>query len=87
MFSLIYYFAGGVDKNGYHYIYKILDWKKPVQASLICVGEGIFITILHSLMCFLEKVKDRLYLKIDKKLGRPYAETHMSSVEKHADIV
>ncbi|XP_050589834.1 protein rolling stone-like isoform X1 [Bombus affinis] len=87
MFSLIYYFAGGVDKNGYHYIYKILDWKKPVQASLICVGEGIFITILHSLMCFLEKVKDRLYLKIDKKLGRPYTETHMSSVEKHADIV
>lgn len=87
IFTIIYYLAGGLDKYGYHYIYKILDWKKPVQASLVCIGEAIFITILHSLIYFLEKIKNRLYLKIDKKLGRPYAETQTFSAEKCADIV
>lgn len=86
-FSLIYYLAGGLDKNGYHHIYKILDWKKPVQTSLLCIGEIIFVTAMFSLMCFLEKVKHRLYLKMDKKLGRPCAESQLSSAEKHADIV
>ncbi|XP_043792265.1 protein rolling stone-like isoform X2 [Apis laboriosa] len=87
IFSVIYYLVGGVDKNGYHYIYKILDWKKPVQASLVCIGEAVLITILHSLMCFLDIIKNRLYLKIDKKLGRSYLETQMSKREKNIDIV
>ncbi|KOX70314.1 Protein rolling stone [Melipona quadrifasciata] len=87
VFSLIYYLAGGLDKNGCHYIYKVLDWKKPVQASLVCLGEAILMSILHSSFCFLEKIKSWLYLKVDKKLRKPYAETQISSTEKHANIV
>ncbi|XP_017790762.1 PREDICTED: protein rolling stone-like [Habropoda laboriosa] len=87
IFSIVYYLAGGLDKNGYHYIYKIIDWKKPLQTTLVCIGEAIFITILYSLMCFLERLKDKLYLKVDKKLGTAYTETQMSNTEKSADIV
>ncbi|KZC06281.1 PREDICTED: protein rolling stone-like [Dufourea novaeangliae] len=84
MFSLVYYTAGGLDRFGYHYIYKILDWKKPLQATLVCVGEAIFISILYSIMCLLEKVKHRVYGKIG---GRSFDLTQSSIVDKRADIV
>ena len=85
IFSVIYYLAGGLDKQGYHYIYKILDWKKPVRSSLVCLGQAIFITILYSIICLLEKLKNRLYRKIDKKLEG--MEIQITNIEKHADIV
>lgn len=87
VFSIIYYLAGGLDKNGYHYIYKILDWKKPVPTSFVCIGQAVFITIVHSLMCFLENVKNKLYLKVDRKFGNSYAETEACSAKKRANIV
>ncbi|XP_076165028.1 protein rolling stone isoform X2 [Ptiloglossa arizonensis] len=84
IFSLIYFFAGGLDKNGYHYIYKILDWKKPVQATLVCLGEAVFITVLYSVVCLLEQIKHRVYVKIGIK---SIIETQNSVTEKRADIV
>ena len=86
-FSLIYYLAGGLDKNGYHYIYKILDWEKPLQAALVCVGEIVFIIILYSIVCLLENVKNRVYFKIDRKLGKSLNEARDPVTEKQADIV
>ncbi|XP_076637220.1 protein rolling stone isoform X2 [Colletes latitarsis] len=84
VFSVIYYLAGGLDKNGYHYIYKILDWKKPVQTTLVCIGETLFITVLYSVVCLLEHTKHRIYLKIGIK---SLDETQNSISEKRADIV
>ncbi|XP_076234331.1 protein rolling stone [Calliopsis andreniformis] len=91
IFSLIYYLAGGLDKNGYHYIYKILDWKKPMQSSIVCVCEAIFISILYSIVCLLENVKDRVYLNINRKFEESYGETQNSVTQnsvtqKRADI-
>lgn len=90
IFSVIYYGAGGLDKYGYHYIYKILDWKKPLPTLLVCMGEVMFITVLHLIICFLSKMKDRVYNKISIKLGRPLPEmesNNKSTMEKTADIV
>lgn len=87
MFSLIYYLAGGTDKHGCSYIYKILDWKKPIQSLLVCMGEVVFMIILHSAMCLLAKVKDHVYFKIDKKFGKQLLQTRTPSGRREADIV
>lgn len=87
IFSLIYYLAGGLDKNGNHYIYKILDWKKPVQASIVCVGEAIFMTILYSVICLLQNIKSRVYFNIGRKSRKLVIQMQDSVTEKRADIV
>ncbi|XP_076762451.1 protein rolling stone isoform X1 [Xylocopa sonorina] len=78
LFSVVYYLCGGLDKNGEPYIYKILDWKKPIQASVVCVGEIVFVTITHSVLCLLEHIKIRLYLKIDEKMEKSYVTEQQS---------
>lgn len=64
IFSIIYYFAGGLDKFGNHYIYKILDWAKPGRTILVCCGGLVFVIIVHFLLCLLEKLKHGFYKKL-----------------------
>lgn len=71
IFTVFYYIAGGLDKYGYHYIYKVLDWKKPMRTSLICIGGFMFVTVLHCVVCMLANIRDRIYRKTAKK----YSET------------
>lgn len=71
IFTAIYYVAGGLDKHGYHYIYKILDWKRPPRTLLVCAGGFTFVTVLHCVTCMLVDVRDLVYRKIAEKLGRP----------------
>lgn len=69
VFSVIYYAAGGLDKQGYHYIYKILDWKKPARTALVCAGGLTFVAVLHCVTCMLANTRDRLYRRITEKLN------------------
>lgn len=67
VFSLIYYLAGGLGRNDHHYIYKILDWKRPVRTVLVCAGGLIFATLLHCVVCMMVEARDRLYHRIAKR--------------------
>ncbi|XP_015587928.1 protein rolling stone isoform X2 [Cephus cinctus] len=67
IFSLIYFFAGGLNKDGYDYIYKILDWKVPGRTLLVCLGGFVFVVAVHCLLCLFVKFKDRLHMKINEK--------------------
>lgn len=67
IFSVIYFAVGGLDKNGYHYIYKILDWKKPVLSSLVCIGGLTFVAVVHCIVCMLANIRDHIYRKTVKK--------------------
>lgn len=86
-FTVIYYSAGGLDKHGCHYIYKILDWKKPVPALLVCMGEVAFVCILHFIMCFLAKVKDRLYDKLNNSADKVIVEIEKETVARSIGVV
>ncbi|XP_051159726.1 protein rolling stone-like isoform X1 [Leptopilina boulardi] len=59
LFSIIYYAAGGVDKLGNHFIYAILDWKKPMRTVIVCLVVTIFLLIVHGVFCLLAKLADR----------------------------
>ncbi|XP_020292872.1 protein rolling stone-like isoform X2 [Pseudomyrmex gracilis] len=67
IFTAIYYVAGGLDKLGLHYIYKVLDWKRPARTSLVSVGGCTFIMVLHCVSCVLADIRNRIYNKITRK--------------------
>ncbi|XP_012258777.2 uncharacterized protein LOC105687580 isoform X1 [Athalia rosae] len=61
LFTVFYYLAGGLDKNGLHYIYKVLDWEKPGRSTLISFGGLLFLTIVHCVLCSIAKL--RIYVR------------------------
>lgn len=72
VFTFIYYWAGGLDKNGYHFIYKILNWQKPGKTVLVCLGGFVFITIVHCVLCAMALL--RAYVRT-KATGRKMSMT------------
>ncbi|XP_037825901.1 protein rolling stone-like isoform X1 [Lucilia sericata] len=63
IFSIIYYFAGGVDINGNRYIYEILDWSQPGWATLVIFGCLILVLIFCFLLFCLYKLRKTIYCK------------------------
>ncbi|XP_011305912.1 protein rolling stone isoform X2 [Fopius arisanus] len=61
MFTIIYYSAGGLDKQGNPRIYAVLDWAKPGKTILVCLGGLTFLVIIHCLLCYIVSLRDRLY--------------------------
>lgn len=57
IFTLIYYAAGGTDKHGNSYIYKILNWDNPGATMIIVVGIIVLAVILHSSACIIQIVR------------------------------
>ena len=90
-FTLIYYYAGGTDKRGLTYIYKVLDWQKPGIAFLVCLGGLLFLVIVHCLLCLFTRFKERLYAKTPDKyicdsFPNPTIEQSRQTI-KHVEIV
>lgn len=61
-FTLIYYFAGGVDAGGRNYIYNIIKWgENPLSASLVVFGVAILIVFIHLVAFVIQKCRRRIY--------------------------
>ncbi|XP_054745127.1 protein rolling stone-like isoform X2 [Anastrepha obliqua] len=61
IFSVIYYYAGGVDPFGNRFIYEILDWSKPGTATLTFIG-ALVLTFVFSCIHFgLYKLRTFIY--------------------------
>lgn len=86
LFSVIYYSAGGLDKHGHHYIYKVLDWKKPGITILICLGGIIFLIIVHCLLCYLAKLCERLFMRRAKYITESQTSTSNDTSPKSKDV-
>ncbi|XP_012160364.1 protein rolling stone isoform X1 [Ceratitis capitata] len=63
VFTLIYYYAGGVDIYGNPYIYEILDWSKPGAATLTVFGTFVLTFIFGCIHFGLYKLKRFIYNK------------------------
>ncbi|XP_039952493.1 protein rolling stone-like [Bactrocera neohumeralis] len=68
IFSLIYYFAGGVDTHGDHYIYTILDWAQPETAVITIIICFALLAIMSFLLFGLYKLRCFIYRKINKSV-------------------
>lgn len=83
-FSIVYYLAGGVDKYGNHYIYRVLDWNRPFKTSLICIGNSVFMVVVHCALCWLSKLREKFY--VNKRRDRPLPSYQAASV-KQVEVV
>lgn len=63
VFSLIYYAAGGISKDGTVYMYKVLDWEKPGTSSLFCLLVVLYVIIVHTVCWVLYKFRVWIHSK------------------------
>lgn len=61
IFTLIYYFAGGVNAHGDRYIYDILNWENGLRATIISIVVIILAVIMHSFACVLQICRVRFH--------------------------
>ncbi|RZB39840.1 hypothetical protein BDFB_000206 [Asbolus verrucosus] len=67
VFSVIFYAAGGISREGQVYIYNILDWRKPGLTTIICVAVLGFIVVVHIVCWGLYKFRMWLHSKYKKR--------------------
>lgn len=60
-FSIIYYFAGGVDAVGNRFIYDVLDWSDPLSAALVALAITMLAVFLHVIVSVIQKLRYRLW--------------------------
>ncbi|KAG5884152.1 hypothetical protein JTB14_011680 [Gonioctena quinquepunctata] len=83
-FSVIYFVAGGTNRDGTRCIYKIVDWDKPLGTSLTCLGVMLFIIFLHMVTVMVSSLRRTL----NEKCGRKEQDiSPMPETKKHATYV
>ncbi|KAF5272835.1 hypothetical protein FQR65_LT00431 [Abscondita terminalis] len=70
VFSVIYYLAGGTNKDGSIAIYPILNWSKPGMTILICLLITLFLLFIHILTYCIYKFRKVLYKYLSNKKGK-----------------
>uniref|UniRef100_A0A2A4JVE8 Protein rolling stone n=1 Tax=Heliothis virescens TaxID=7102 RepID=A0A2A4JVE8_HELVI len=60
IFSIIYYFAGGLSPFGTNWIYPMLDWSKPGETVLMVLGTAILIILIHMIVAAMTVSRDAL---------------------------
>uniref|UniRef100_A0A2A4JV90 Protein rolling stone-like n=1 Tax=Heliothis virescens TaxID=7102 RepID=A0A2A4JV90_HELVI len=60
IFSVIYYFAGGMSPIGTHWIYPQLDWEKPGEAMILIVAVALVLSVLHMVVALMTLCRDAI---------------------------
>lgn len=63
-FNLIYYVAGGLDREQSHKIYIFMDWKQPAQSFIFIIVLIILSAIAHSIFYGIYRLRNCLRHKI-----------------------
>lgn len=74
IFSLIYYFAGGVDPKGNAYIYPVVDWSRPNTTGLVIIITSLLLTFLHLVIVALAVGRDAISRRFFKRPEIPKVE-------------
>lgn len=64
IFSLVYFLAGGTDRNLGPAIYPLLDWTKPGKTIVVCVAAIFVVLIVHIVCCSMCKIRFLLHNKL-----------------------
>ncbi|XP_026738740.1 protein rolling stone-like isoform X1 [Trichoplusia ni] len=60
LFSVIYYFAGGLDPWGNPFIYPVVDWSKPEQTMVVITLTALFLALMHLLVVGIAAARDAI---------------------------
>ncbi|XP_044266020.1 protein rolling stone-like [Tribolium madens] len=69
VFSVIFYAAGGISRKGNVYIYKILDWRKPLTTTVICLAALALVVVIHVTCWGLHKFRIWMHSKCVPEAG------------------
>jgi hypothetical protein len=68
IFTIVYTFAGGVDKYGKNYVYPILNWKEKPLSSVIVGTSAVFcVAILHMIVCGIHAARSQFGEFVSKR--------------------
>lgn len=68
IFMLPYSLAGGQNRHGHPYIYKVADWRgNPKGAIIFTLGTLTFLTIMHFILTSLAKLRERIHKRMNDK--------------------
>ncbi|KAL4716967.1 hypothetical protein ACJJTC_012778 [Scirpophaga incertulas] len=69
LFTVIYYFAGGQDPWGNHFIYPVIDWSRPQHTLVVVALTGLFLALMHLLVVAAAAARDALARKLRSTTG------------------
>ncbi|KAJ0182366.1 hypothetical protein K1T71_001735 [Dendrolimus kikuchii] len=58
LFTVIYFFAGGVDPWGNPFIYPVVDWAKPEQTLVVITLTALFLALMHLITVAIASARD-----------------------------
>lgn len=79
IFTIIYYFTGGLDPQGKHYIYNVLNWSEPGKAALVTFGIAVLLIVLHIVTCIIQKLRHRIHKRVFRKTAMKVTDLNKSS--------
>lgn len=79
VFTIIYYFSGGVDPYGRNYVYNVLNWDEPLKASLVALGVMLLMIFLHIMTWVFQRLRYRLHKKLFEKTSMTVTDINKSS--------
>ncbi|XP_035454064.2 protein rolling stone isoform X1 [Spodoptera frugiperda] len=65
LFSVIYFFAGGLDPWGNPFIYPVVDWSKPEQTMVVITLTALFLALMHVLTVGIATARDAIAKRRD----------------------
>ncbi|KAG6450465.1 protein rolling stone isoform X1 [Manduca sexta] len=66
LFTVIYYFAGGVDPWGNPFVYPVVDWSKPEQTMVVITLTALFLALMHLVTVAVATVRDSIAKRCSK---------------------
>ncbi|XP_049877621.1 protein rolling stone-like isoform X2 [Pectinophora gossypiella] len=58
LFTIIYFFAGGLDPWGNPFVYPVMDWSKPEQTLIVVTLTALFLGLIHLIVVGIASLRD-----------------------------
>ncbi|CAD6996699.1 unnamed protein product [Ceratitis capitata] len=65
IFSFIYQKCGGLNRRGKPYIYHVVDWREPLNATLVVIGVLLLTCCIYTILFTVYKLRTLLYRRIN----------------------
>ncbi|KAM3967881.1 protein rolling stone-like [Aphomia sociella] len=72
LFTLIYFYAGGLDPWGHEFIYPVMDWNKPQETLVVSALSGLFLVIMHVVVVAIATLRDAIARQFQRDVTGVY---------------
>jgi hypothetical protein len=85
LFTIVYTFLGGLDKDGGNYVYPILDWKnKPQMSTIVGVGCVLCLGVVHVIFGFVHRTRNGIHRCLTSEKSEKNQDQSLPFVKKNS---